>query len=163
MLDKIQNPKSIDEVKEGEIGIFKTMAGSGCIIIQERDGVKKILLVKHGEKPLAELKWKFPGGKLLKGLTLKENALRETKEEVGVEAKIINDLPSVVTLWQQVPEAGSEIPQLMILANYLAEINKEPIAGSEIKTMEWFEINHLPADCSPNIKPGIEDHKEIIK
>ena len=132
MISPAQNPSSINQVKEGEIGIFKTLVGSGTIIIQERDGVKKVLLVKHGEKSVEELKWKFPGGKLLKGLSIKENAIRETQEEIGVEPKIIHPTPSVVSLWQQVPESGSQVPEFMILSNYLAEINSEPVADNEI-------------------------------
>ena len=143
-------------------GFFNALICSGTIIIQKRDGVKKVLLVKHGEKTVEELKWKFPGGKLLKGWNVKENAIRETKEEIGVKPKIIATNPSVVSLWNQIPESGIEIPEFMILLNYLAEINQEPVAGKEIKKMQWIDIENLPNDCSPNIKPGIEDYKNLI-
>lgn len=66
---------SINEVKPGEIGIFQTMIASGPVIVQKRDGVLKTLLVKHGDKPVAELKWKFCGGKLIKNSGLEENAM----------------------------------------------------------------------------------------
>jgi len=152
----------INKVQAGEIGIFRSMIGSGCIVVQKHDGVVKTLLVKHGEKPLEELKWKFPGGKLLKGMGIKDNALRETKEEIGVEAKIISPTASVVSLWNQVPESGNEVPEFMILTNYLAIIDAEPVAHPDIKAMEWFDVNNLPSDCSPNIKPGIDDYREQI-
>lgn len=134
MTNQIKNPESINKVELGEIGIFPTMIASGPVIVQERDGVLKTLLVKHGDKPVEELKWKFCGGKLLKGWGLEENAIREAKEEIGVEVKLTDVLPPM-ELWQEVPESGAEKPDLVLLIHYLAEIDEEPKAGKEIKAM----------------------------
>ena len=57
---------------------------SGCAIID--DG--KLLLIwkkKHDH-------YEFPGGKVEGGETLEETALRETKEEIGCDVKIIKYL-----------------------------------------------------------------------
>lgn len=151
---------SINEVKTGEIGIFNTMIASGPVIVQKRDGILKTLLVKHGDKPLTELKWKFCGGKLISGSDLEENAIREAKEEIGLEVKIIGPLGDMV-LWQEIPESGTEKPQLIILIHYYAEIDQEPIAGKEIKAMGWFDINNLPVDCAPNVVPIIKAYKKM--
>jgi 8-oxo-dGTP pyrophosphatase MutT (NUDIX family) len=155
----MQNPQSINEVKIGEIEIFQTMTASGPVIIQERDGVLKTLLVKHGDKPIEELKWKFCGGKLLKGLGLEENAIREAQEEIGIEVKLIAPLIPMA-LWQEIPESGTEKPELFLLIHYLAEINNEPLQCPETLAMQWFDINNLPDNCVPNIKPVIEDYKQ---
>ena len=160
-MQEIKNPNSNNEVKEGEIGVFKTMVVSGPVIIQEKDGIQKTLLVKHGDKPVENLMWKFCGGKLLKGWGLKENAIREAKEEIGVEVKLIADL-QVIELWNEIPESSSEKPELMILIHYLAEIIDEPKAGEEIKAMEWFNINSLPENCASNVKPIIEAAKKLM-
>ncbi len=154
----MSNPKSINQTKSGEVGIFHTMVASGPVIIQQRDGVTKTLLVKHGDKPINQLKWKFPGGKLLKNSSLKDNAIREAKEEIGVEIKIISELPTL-ELWQEVPETGNQQLELIILVHYLAKINQEPIKSPEILAMEWFDINQLPDDCAPNIKPIIKAYQ----
>jgi 8-oxo-dGTP pyrophosphatase MutT (NUDIX family) len=153
-------PKSINISKNGEIGMFKTMVASGPVIIQKRDGKLCTLLVKHGNKPVNKLKWKFCGGKLLKGMSLKENAIREAKEEIGVNVKIIGELPTMA-LWQEKPESGKEIPDLIILVHYLAEINKEPVKGREILAIRWFAINDLPKDCATNIGPIIKAYKKL--
>ena len=155
----MQNPKSINEVKPGEIGVFQTMIASGPVIVQKRDGILKTLLVKHGDKPVEKLKWKFCGGKILKGMGLKENAIREAKEEINVEVKLTDCLPTM-ELWQEVPESGTEKPELILLVHYLAEIKDEPIAGEEIKAMQWFDINNLPEDCAPNVKFIFDYYKE---
>lgn len=86
----------INKTITGEIGIFQSMVASGPVIIQQRDGITKTLLVKHGDKPIDELKWKFCGGKILKGTDLEENAIREAKEEIGVEVKLIKPLKPMI-------------------------------------------------------------------
>lgn len=159
-MNKLKTPKNINATKTGKIGIFKTMIASGPVIIQKKEGKLQTLLVKHGDKPLKELKWKFCGGKLLKGWDLKENAIREAKEEIGVKIKIIGDLP-VMALWQEKPETGQEQPELIILIHYLAAIEERPKRGKDILAIQWFDINNLPKNCSPNIKPTVKAYQKI--
>jgi len=153
---------SINQTKPGEIGLFNTMVVSGPVIIQEREGKLQTLLVKHGDKPIEELKWKFCGGRLFKNMSLKKNAIREAKIEIGLEVKTIGELPTI-ELWQETPEVNSEQPELIILVHYLAEIDGEPKKGEEVLDMQWFDINSLPNDCSPNIKPIIQAYKKLHK
>ena len=147
----------INKTIPGEIGVFRNMIASGSVIVQIRDGVEKTLLVKHGDKPIEQLKWKFCGGKILKGMDLEENAIREAKEEIGVEVKLIKALKPMV-IWNEIPETGSEQPEAIILIHYLATINQEPKAGEQVLAMDWFDINNLPNDCAPNVRPVIEDY-----
>lgn len=148
---------SLNEAVPEQIGIFQTMIASGPVIIQNRDGILKTLLVKHGDKPLDELKWKFCGGKVLADLSLEDNAIREAREEIGVAVKLIKPLRPMI-IWNEIPETGSSQPQAIVLIHYLAEINEEPIKGEEILAIDWFDINNLPEDCSPNIKPVIAEY-----
>lgn len=161
-MKKLKNPKSINLTKTGEIGVFQTMVASGPVIVQRREGKLKTLLVKHGDKPRNQLKWKFCGGKLLKGWSLEENAVREAKEEIGVKVKIVADLP-VITLWQGKPEGGKEKPELIILIHYLATINQTPKPGKEILALQWFDINRLPKDTAPNVRPVIQAYKKLYQ
>jgi len=147
----------INTTKSGQIGIFTTLIASGPVIIQQRDGVLKTLLTKHGDKPLSELKWKFCGGKIITGLSLEENAVREAQEEIGLKVKLIKPLKPMI-VWNEIPETGTELPQAIVLIHYLAKIAGTPQAGKEILALEWFDINHLPEDCAPNIKPVITEY-----
>lgn len=155
---------SINDVKPGEIGIFPTMIASGPVIIRETrnddDILTEVLLVKHGDKPVDQLKWKFPGGKLRLEFSLKQAARQEALEEVGVDVELKQPL-CPIALWHQEPESGSEKPQVILLIHYLAEIRdgKNPVAGPDILAMEWFDIDDLPSDCSPNVEPVIEEYK----
>ena len=160
-MTQIQNSNLINKVKEEELGVFKTMIASGPVIIQKKDGVLKTLLVKHGDKDEKDLMWKFCGGKLFKNSGLRENAIREAKEEIGIEVKLIADLP-VIELWNEIPESGSAKPELIILIHYLATIKEEPKAGKEIKTMKWFDIKDLPDNCASNVKPIVEAGEKML-
>ena len=160
MISKISNPKSINITKIGEIGIFQTMIASGPVIIQKHDGILKTLLVKHGDKPKEELKWKFCGGRLLKGWSLRDNAIREAKIEIGIKVKIIGELPTL-ELWQEIPEVNTKKPELIILVHYLAKIEDEPKKGAGIFDMQWFDINNLPDDSAPNVKPIINAYQKL--
>lgn len=147
----------INKTSAGEIGVFLNMIASGPVIIQERGGVEKTLLVKHGDKPVNELKWKFCGGKILKGMDLEENAIREAKEEIGVAVRLIKPLKPLI-VWNEIPETGSGQPEAIILIHYLAAIDDEPVQGDQISALEWFDVNNLPEDCSPNIRPVIGEY-----
>ncbi len=147
----------INQTIPGEIGIFQTMIASGPVIIQTRDNAEKVLLVKHGDKPIEQLKWKFCGGKIIQGMDLEENAIREASEEIGVKVRLVKSLKPLI-LWQEKPETGAETPEAIMLIHYLAEINEEPIQGEQVLAVEWFAIDNLPDNCAPNVKPVIADY-----
>jgi ADP-ribose pyrophosphatase YjhB (NUDIX family) len=157
----MKNPKSINQTILGEVDVFQTMVASGPVIIQKKDNELKTLLVKHGNKPISELKWKFCGGKLIKNYTLEDNAIREAKEEIGIKVTLVEPLPTL-ELWNEKPESGQYEPELIILVHYLAEIKDEPIQGKEIKDMQWFSIHNLPDDCQPNVYKIIDYYKDNL-
>ncbi|MFA6533731.1 MAG: NUDIX domain-containing protein [Patescibacteria group bacterium] len=121
---------------------FVTIA-SGPVII--KDG--KVLLDKHGDDF-----WKFPGGAVESGNSFEENAKREVKEELGVEVELKGE-PYIISFTRE--KDGKE--ELVILIHYLAEIiSGEPQAGQDVVEFGWHDVNSLPADCAPNIKPVVE-------
>ena len=148
---------SINQAIPGEVGLFTTMIASGPVIIEEKEGIEKTLLVKHGDKPVPELKWKFPGGKVIKDSTLEGNAVREAIEEIGREVTLIRPLKPII-LWNEVPDSSVDVPQATVLIHYLAKLTGEPTQGAEILAMQWFALDALPEDSSPNIAPVIEDY-----
>ena len=114
---------------------------SGPVIIKNN----QVLLNKHGESNL----WKFPGGDITKGTgDLETWAAKKVKEEMGLEVKITKVLNPMV-IWQE--------DEVIILIHYLAEMVSEEIAPADyIKEYKWLDIDNLPNNCSPNIKPIIE-------
>jgi len=132
----------------------KIIVASGPVIIENN----KVLLNKHGDDNL----WKFPGGRVenfdFKNPlnSLEEACQREVLEEAGFEVKIIRPLKPMF-----VPK--SDDPNIwIVLIHYLAERLGELKLGADIKEADWFDINDLPPDCAPNIKPVIEEYKKSI-
>lgn len=119
---------------------------SGPVIIKDN----KVLLNKHGESNL----WKFPGGDINAAQgDLGNWTIKKAKEEMGITVRIIQPLSPMV-IWKD--------EEVIILIHYLAETNDETIRPADyIKEYGWHDINSLPADLSPNIKPIIEEYKEL--
>ena len=119
---------------------------SGPVIIKDN----QVLLNKHGESNL----WKFPGGDITESSSdLETWATKKVKEEMGLEVKIIKALKPMV-IWQK--------DEVIILIHYLAELmTKEVKPADYIKEYKWLDIDNLPEDCSPNIRPVIEEYKNL--
>ncbi|MBT4722294.1 NUDIX hydrolase [Candidatus Falkowbacteria bacterium] len=125
---------------------MKTIIASGPVIIEDN----KVLLNKHGDDSF----WKFPGGRVENFdfenelNSLEEACKREVKEEMGIEIEIIKPLkPMLVkkdeTTW-------------VVLIHYLAKRVGEVKPGDDILKWDWIDIDNLPDDCAPNIRPVIE-------
>ena len=129
--------------KNSEEVVF-TMA-SGPVIVKDN----KVLLDKHGEDDF----WKFPGGKQNDNDSCKENAIREVKEELNIDIKLL-DNGSCVLIFERDKDGKKEY---VVLIHYLAEIiNGEPKSGRDVREFNWFEVNSLPEDCAPNIRPVLK-------
>ena len=114
---------------------------SGPVIVENG----KVLLEKSGEDDF----WKFIGGKMLEGeKTLEETAIRRSKESMGLDVVLKRPLK---TLYYEFPD------KKVVLVHWLAERKGEVRPGSNVKDWGWFDIDNLPEDCAPNIKPIIGD------
>ena len=123
---------------------LKKEKSCGCIIIKD----KKVLLVFEKNRSF----WGFPKGHMEDGETEIETALREVKEEVGLDVEI--DKKRRYTLNYVI---GNEIDKTTVL--YIAKAKNEKIImqESEIENTKWcsFEeaLNTLTFD----------DWKEMFK
>jgi len=119
---------------------------AGPVIIENN----KVLLNKHGDTDF----WKFPGGRVedFSELDLKEQAKREVKEEMGIDIEIIQPMNTIMT---------TKDDKMVILIHYLATRIGEVKPGADIREWKWLDINNLPEDVAPNIRPIIEEYKSI--
>ena len=67
---------------------------SGCIVVQDYDGVPHILMV-HGAGNWKIKRFGFPKGNIDRGEKLERAAIRETEEETGITPEIIKYLGHV--------------------------------------------------------------------
>ncbi len=93
----------------------------------------EVLLIRRGTSPrLGE--WSLPGGRIEPGERAVDAALRELREETGVEARILGLIDVVDGIF---PEAGRHY----VLIDYAAEwISGEPVAGDDAAEAVFMPI-----------------------
>lgn len=89
----------------------------------------KILVVQRGEKMKLPLKWEFPGGKIENGESEQACLIREIKEELNIEVKLITRLS---------PSKYNYSEYSINLIPYVSHFIKGNIKLSEHKQYLWL-------------------------
>jgi 8-oxo-dGTP diphosphatase len=93
----------------------------------------EVLLIRRGAPP-REGEWSLPGGRIEAGERAADAALRELREETGVEAEVTGLLDVVDGLF---PEAGRHY----VLIDYAARwISGEPVAGDDAAEARFVSL-----------------------
>ena len=119
----------------GAVTYFDPKLAAGVII--ERDG--RLLFGLRGPGATGPGKWSFPAGFVERGERVEDAAVRETREEVGLD----------VTLG---PLLGlfSDTGETVALAVYLViGFSGEPAAGDDLIDVGWFGPDDLPELAFP--------------
>jgi ADP-ribose pyrophosphatase YjhB (NUDIX family) len=122
---------------------MKFIVASGPVIIEKG----KVLLDKHGKDKF----WKFPGGKVVKGKGLEKAAIDNVKKELGIDVDIIRSLKPMI-LWKN--------NETIILIHYLAKRSGKIKPAPHVREWIWADINKLPKDVGPNIRPVLIEVKK---
>ena len=107
---------------------------AGVVCLREAE----VLLIRRGTAPrLGE--WSLPGGRVEFGEALEAAALRELREETGVEAEILGLLAVVNGVF---PEIGRHY----VLIDYLARwVSGEPRGGDDAAEARFFPVDEAIA------------------
>ena len=98
----------------------------------------EVLLIRRGTPP-RQGEWSLPGGRIEPGERAVDAALRELREETGVEAEITGLLDVVDGIF---PEAGRHY----VLIDYAARwISGEPAAGDDALEARFVAIDQAEA------------------
>lgn len=126
---------------------------AGILII--KDG--KILLVKHGLKSdHMEDMYGIPGGKVEGGETTIDCAIRELKEETGLETKreYLKQLPQAYKA--QIPRKGGLKDFEMVV--FLCNKYEGELQTTEETAPEWASLENIEKlDLLPNVQQVIKD------
>ncbi len=103
------------------------------------DGAGRLLLVKRNHDPAIGA-WAFPSGDVDAGEVLEVAALREVREETGVEVR----LDHLLGAWS---EPGEPVVFLAYAGTHLSGV---AFAGPEAEAVGWFEPDALPTLAFPH-------------
>lgn len=102
-----------------------------------------VLLIRRGTPPRLN-QWSLPGGRLEWGETLEVAALRELKEETGVEAELLGLLDVVDGVFPARP--GGEITRHYVMIDYAARwTGGEAVAGDDAAEARFVTLDEAMA------------------
>jgi len=116
------------------------------IIIQRKDN--SIILIKRKKAPFAE-HWALPGGFVEYGETAEHAAIRETKEETGLDVEILK-LVGVYSDPKRDPRG-----HVIAIAFLAREVGGNLAASDDAKAVNVFKITEIPKNLA-------FDHAKII-
>ena len=118
--------------------VQRPVVGVGVVVW--KDG--RVLLIRRGKSPMRG-RWSLPGGRQELGETVREAAVREVREETGLEIRLGALLDVVDTIRRD--ESGAVTLQYT-LVDFDAEWTAgEPAAASDAEHAEWAD----PDDLAP--------------
>lgn len=118
--------------------MLPTKFSCGAVVYRPSTTSPQVLLVKQF---LNDEAWGIPKGHMEEGETYVDTAVRETREEAGIDIKIITQLPHVFI---------NRRNHKKIVVPFLAiqTCDKEPNSlhqASEVVDVKWFDTMSLPA------------------
>lgn len=137
--------RSVDKSFEENLYHISPFNGANAVVIQDN----KILLARRADNSL----WDTLGGLVDVGETLAEAAVREAREEAGIEVKPIKLMAVFDSrLWGTVPVAQ------LYHVHFLCElVSGTPTTSNEVTEVAWFEEQQ-----AKDLQHGLKDWLPIL-
>ena len=117
---------------------MQPIVGVGAVIVQDR----KLVLVKRGVEP-GKSKWSVPGGAVELGEGVRETALREAKEECGLDIELVRDKP-MDAIDNIIVGENQRLKYHYILLQFLARPSGGTLrAGSDVTEVRWVPLEEV--------------------
>jgi ADP-ribose pyrophosphatase YjhB (NUDIX family) len=135
------------------------IVGVGVVIVESG----MLVLVKRGAEP-ALGKWSFPGGAVELGETVRDAAVREAREECGLEVELVDRVPmdayDILTL-----DKNGRLRYHYVLLQFLAK----PKCGalepkSDVTDARWVPLNEAENyDLAESVRSFIKKHRNKLE
>jgi ADP-ribose pyrophosphatase YjhB (NUDIX family) len=114
------------------------LVGVGAVIV----GDGRVLLIQRGQAPLLG-EWSLPGGVLECGESLREAAVREAREETGLDVEV----GEMLGVYERVIRSeDGRVRYHYVLIDFLCHVaGGELKAASDAAEVGWFTREQLPA------------------
>lgn len=119
----------------------------------------KLLLQKEREIESGRIVWDLPGGRIDIGENLVDCLKREIKEEIGVEAINIGELP--VKMWSTMSKGGDSVIAVLFEVELASEAYQFNNAAGE--AWEVLEAAYLTAEEFESVEEDEFSHIPFIK
>ena len=110
-----------------------------CAVVTKSSGVWEALLIERKHDPFKGC-WAIPGGFMEIDETTEEAAVRELREETGIE---VSKVEQVYTFSDVRRDPRGRVITVLYLA-YVDKAKVIPQASDDAKNAEWFSIDKLP-------------------
>ena len=119
-----------------------------CIVFACQNEKTQVLLIKRGSEPCKDM-WALPGGFMNIDESAEEAAIRELKEETGIDVKEITQVGAYSKVDRDPRERVITIAFYTVIDNPVKAVGQD-----DAKQTEWFTLDNLPTLAF--------DHSEIL-
>ena len=135
------------------------IVGVSAVIVQ--DG--KLVLVKRGVEP-GKGKWSIPGGAVELGEGVRDTAIREAKEECGLDIELVGDTP-MDAIDNMIAGENERLRYHYIILDFLARPSGGTLRpGSDVTEVKWVSLEEVDTyNLTNTFRLFFEKHqKELI-
>ncbi|HLF83989.1 MAG TPA: NUDIX hydrolase [Blastocatellia bacterium] len=138
----------------------KLQVSAGAVAFRKRDGRIEVALISVG----ADNRWQLPKGLVDKGESSEDAALREVREEAGINAEMIDRIDRV-EYWYFSKEQGHPVRYHKFVYFYLLRYKSGDVRDHdhEVNEARWVNIDDaIKMLAFDNEKKVMEKAKELI-